>query len=146
MSLVLPCPGEYPPNSTPRCSSIIVSEPPLQGGGLDPLTTGEDHTPEWNNDSHSAIQMESLVWSLSICTGLLGGRCTTQVGAESSPQLMLTQCCVPFQLPLLVNAAPMALQVIPNNTAHTPLSHLPSGQRSASHWSNPCHLYNCCPL
>ena len=34
-----------PPNSTARWSSIMVREKELQGGGLVPLSVGEDHVP-----------------------------------------------------------------------------------------------------
>ena len=41
-----PGPGEYLPNITACSSSIMVREKPAQGGGLDPLTDGDDHDPE----------------------------------------------------------------------------------------------------
>ena len=34
-----------PPNNTARWPSIMVKEKALQGGGLVPLTVGEDHVP-----------------------------------------------------------------------------------------------------
>ena len=39
-------PREDPPNITACSSSIMVREKPAQGGGLDPLTDGDDHDPE----------------------------------------------------------------------------------------------------
>ena len=37
--------GCTPPNKTAWCSSIMVKEKELQGGGLAPKTSGEDHAP-----------------------------------------------------------------------------------------------------
>ena len=44
-SLVELAGGCIPPNSTARWSSIMVREKSLPGGGLVPLTIGEDHVP-----------------------------------------------------------------------------------------------------
>lgn len=35
----------FPPNNTACLSSVLVKEKLLHGGGLDPVTTGEDHFP-----------------------------------------------------------------------------------------------------
>ena len=37
---------EYPPNITACSSSVMVREKPVQGGGLDPFTDGDNHDPE----------------------------------------------------------------------------------------------------
>ena len=44
--LVLLCPGRAPPNITAVFSFIFVSVNSEQGGGLVPVTVGEDHVPE----------------------------------------------------------------------------------------------------
>ncbi len=44
--LLYPCVGPSPPNSTAWWSSTIVREKLEQGGGLVPVTVGEDHIPE----------------------------------------------------------------------------------------------------
>ena len=41
-----PEPRENPPNITACSSSIMVREKAEQGGGLDPLTDGDDHDPK----------------------------------------------------------------------------------------------------
>ena len=45
-SLVLLNPGRNPPNITAVFSFIFVSVKSEQGGGLVPVTVGEDHVPE----------------------------------------------------------------------------------------------------
>ena len=44
--LLSPHVGPHPPNMTAWRWSIMVRVKPLQGGGLVPVTVGEDHTPE----------------------------------------------------------------------------------------------------
>ena len=41
----MPCPGWYPPKRIARWLSILVSVKPAQGGGLVPLTGGDNQTP-----------------------------------------------------------------------------------------------------
>ena len=41
-------PLRFPPNSTAWWSSYLVKEKAAQGGGLVPVTLGEDHIPERN--------------------------------------------------------------------------------------------------
>ena len=45
-SLLFLYPGCIPPKNTARWSSIMVREKYAQGGGLVPLSWGEDHVPE----------------------------------------------------------------------------------------------------
>ena len=48
-SLLLRPPPRFPPNNTAWWSVTIVREKSLQGGGLLPVTLGEDHVPRRNN-------------------------------------------------------------------------------------------------
>ena len=54
-SLLLLYSGYCPPNSTARWSSIMVREKPEQGGGLVPLSWGEDHVPEREREQDIAV-------------------------------------------------------------------------------------------
>ena len=44
--LLVPCVGPFPPNSTAWWWSTLVRENRVQGGGLVPVTVGDDHSPE----------------------------------------------------------------------------------------------------
>ena len=63
--MTLPRPGWLPPKRTARWSSILVSMNPEQGGGLVPLTVGENQTPAGAYTSMCAHSMNLTVTTLT---------------------------------------------------------------------------------
>ena len=61
----MPCSGWFPPKRTARWSSILVSVKCEEGGGLVPLTVGENQTPAGAYTSMCAHSMNLTITTLT---------------------------------------------------------------------------------